>query len=115
MFLTQSKTQEHYVPVQQYIRLQNLFTYDGVYNPANVCHAWLYLEAQTGGDGGGDLADDGVEVAVGRSLHAQLAAADVVDGLVVNHEGAVAQVQCGVRCQDRVVRLHNRTCNLQIR
>lgn len=49
----------------------------------------LYLEAEAGSDGGGDLADDGVEVAVGRPVHAQLSAADVVDCLIVHHEGAV--------------------------
>ena len=63
------------------------------------------IEAQGGGDGGHDLADQTVEVGVGGTLDVQVAAADVVDGLVVDHEGAVGVLQGGVGGQDGVVGL----------
>ena len=53
------------------------------------------------------LADQTVEVGVGGSLDVQVAAADVVDGLVVHHEGAVRVLQGGVGGQDGVVGLHH--------
>ena len=42
---------------------------------------------------------------VRRALDVQVTAADVVDGLVVDHEGAVGVLQGGVRGQDGVVGL----------
>ena len=68
-------------------------------------HVQGSVEAQRGGDGADDLADETVQVGVGRALDVQVAAADVVDGLVVDHEGAVRVLQGGVGRQDRVVRL----------
>merc|ERR1711973_357704 len=52
-------------------------------------HVQGSVEPQGGGDGGHNLADQPVEVGVGWPLNVQVAPADVVDGLVVNHEGAV--------------------------
>merc|ERR1719186_1143853 len=52
-------------------------------------HIELSVESKRGGDGGDDLADEPVEVGVGRPLYVQVTAADVVDGLVIDHEGAV--------------------------
>ena len=63
------------------------------------------VEAQWGRDGGDNLADQPVQVGVRRPLDVQIPAADVVDGLVVDHEGAVRVLQGGVRGQDGVVRL----------
>ena len=54
------------------------------------------IEAQGGGDGGHDLADQTVEVGVAGTLDVQVTAADVVDGFVVHHEGAVGVLQGGV-------------------
>ena len=65
------------------------------------------VEAQGGSDGGHDLADQTVEVGVGGALDVQVTAADVVDGLVVDHEGAVGVLQGGVGGQDGVVGLDN--------
>ena len=42
---------------------------------------------------------------VGRSFDVQVFPADVVDGLVVHHEGAVGVLEGGVGREDRVVRL----------
>ena len=46
-------------------------------------------EAKTGGDGRDDLRDDAVKVREAGASNAEVLAADVVDGLVVDHEGAV--------------------------
>ena len=52
-------------------------------------------------------ADQTVEVGVGGALDVQVTAADVVDGLVVDHEGAVGVLQGGVGGQDGVVGLNH--------
>ena len=51
------------------------------------------------------MTDQSVQVGVGWSLDVQVAAADVVDGLVVDHEGAVGVLQGGVGGEDGVVGL----------
>ena len=76
-------------------------------------HVQGAVEAEGGGDGGDDLADQTVEVGVGGALNVQVAAADVVDGLVVDHEGAVGVLQGGVGGQDGVVGLHDGGGHLQ--
>jgi len=53
------------------------------------------------------LSDQAVQVLVVRALDSKVAAADVVDGLVVNHEGAVAVLEGGMCGKDGVVRLDN--------
>ena len=72
------------------------------------------IEAQGGGDGGHDLADQTVEVGVGGTLDVQVPAADVVDGLVVDHEGAVGVLQGGVGGQDGVVGLDHSGGHLEM-
>ena len=74
-------------------------------------HIKSSIKPERGGDGGHNLADQTVEVGVGWSLDVQVAAADVVDGLVVHHEGAVSVLQGGVGGQHRVVGLHH-SCNV---
>ena len=61
------------------------------------------------------LSDETVQVLVVGALNAEVPAADVVDGLVVNHEGAVRVLQSGVGCEDGVVRLNNGGGNLRRR
>ena len=61
------------------------------------------------------LSDETVQVLVVGALNAEVPAADVVDGLVVDHEGAVRVLQSGVSCEDRVVRLDNGGGNLGCR
>jgi hypothetical protein len=53
------------------------------------------------------LSDQAVQVLVVGTLNAEVTAADVVDGLVVNHEGAVGVLEGGVGGEDRVVGLDN--------
>merc|ERR1719154_884697 len=65
------------------------------------------IKSQRGGDGGDNLTDHPVKVGVGRTVNVQVPPADVIDGLVVNHEGAVGVLQGGVGGQDGVVGLHH--------
>lgn len=51
------------------------------------------------------LSNQTVQVDVVGALETEVAAADIVDGLVVDHEGAVGVLQGGVGGQDGVVRL----------
>ena len=69
-------------------------------------HVERAVEAQRGGDGGDDLPDEAVEVDVAGLLDVHVTVADVVDGLVVHHEGAVGVLQGGVGGEDGVVGLH---------
>merc|ERR1712113_340021 len=75
-------------------------------------HVQGSVEPQGGSDGGYDLSDQPVEVGVGWPLNVQVTTADVVDGLVVNHEGAVGVLQGGVGGQDGVVGLDHSSGNL---
>ena len=71
------------------------------------------VEAKRSGDGGHDLAQQSVEVGVGGTTNVQIASAQVVDGFVVHHEGAVGVLQRGMGGQDGVVGLHHRGRNLR--
>lgn len=53
------------------------------------------------------LGDQSVEVLVVWSLDVEVPATDVVDSLVVDHEGAVGMLKGGVRGEDGVVGLDN--------
>jgi hypothetical protein len=53
------------------------------------------------------LSNQAVKVLVVGALETEVTAADVVDGLVVDHEGAVGVLQGGVGGQDGVVRLNH--------
>merc|ERR1719384_2240793 len=61
------------------------------------------VEPQGGSDRGDALGEQSVEVGVGGSLNAEVSAADVVEGLVVNHEGDVGVFHHGVGAEDGVV------------
>jgi hypothetical protein len=65
------------------------------------------IETQGGGDRRDDLSDQAVQVLIAGALNAEVAAADVVDGLVVNHEAAVGVLKGSVGSQDGVVGLNN--------
>lgn len=53
------------------------------------------------------LCNQAVEVLVARTLNAKITTADIVDGLVVDHEAAVGVLESGVGGQDGVVWLNN--------
>ena len=61
------------------------------------------IEAERGRDRRDNLRDKPVEVGVARPLDVKVPPADVVDRLVVDHEGTVRVLQSGVRAQGRVV------------
>merc|ERR1711962_1168557 len=73
------------------------------------------IEPQGGGDGGHDLTDQPVQVGVGRPLDVKVPTADVVDGLVVDHEGTVGVLQSGVGGEDVVLGLNDSGGNLRSR
>jgi len=54
------------------------------------------IKPQRSSDGRDNLADETVQVSVGWALNVQVPSADVIDGLIVNHEGAVRVLQSGV-------------------
>ena len=51
-------------------------------------------------DRGDNLTNQTIQVGVRRPLNVQVPAADVIDGLVVHHEGAVGVLQRGVSRQN---------------
>lgn len=53
------------------------------------------------------MTHESVQVGVGWSLNVQVSSADIVDGLVINHESTVRVLQGGVGGQDRVVGLNH--------
>ena len=63
------------------------------------------IEAQRGRDRRDNLTNQTVQVGVGGALDVQVATADVIDGFVVDHEGAVRVFQGSVGGQDGVVGL----------
>jgi len=63
------------------------------------------VESERRRDGGHDLTDEPVQIGVGGTLNVQVPSANVVDGLIVDHEGTVRVLQRGVGREDRVVRL----------
>merc|ERR1712029_535485 len=72
-------------------------------------HIESSVKPERGRDGGHNLTNQTVEVGVGWPLNIQVAAADVIDGLIVHHEGTVRVLQGGVGGQDGVVGL-NHSC-----
>ena len=70
------------------------------------------IEAEGGGEGGNNLADETVEIGVGWALDVEGTAAKVVEGLIIDHEGAVGVVNHGVGGKDGVVWLDDSGGNL---
>jgi len=58
------------------------------------------------------LGDETVQVSVSGTLDVEGAAADIIDGFVVEHDGHIRVLQKGMRGQDAVVRLHHRSRDL---
>jgi hypothetical protein len=65
------------------------------------------IETKGSSERGHDLTDETVEVGVGRSLDVEGSSAHVVEGLVIEAEGAVGVLQEGVRGKHVVVRLND--------
>ncbi len=71
------------------------------------------IEPQRCCDGGDNLADKLVQVGVGGAVNTKVSSADIIDGLIVDHEGAVGELQCGVCTESWVVGLNNCCGNLE--
>ena len=69
------------------------------------------IKAEGRRDARDDLGDDPVEVLEARRGDSEVLAADVVDGLVVDHEGAVDVLERRVGREDRVVGLDDRVAD----
>jgi hypothetical protein len=65
------------------------------------------IEPKRGGDRGHDLGDETVEVGVGWALNVEIAAADIVERLVVEHDGHISVLKKRVDTEHSVVRLHH--------
>jgi len=74
-----------------------------------------FVLPERGRDGGHDLSDEPVQIGVGWPLDVEVPAADVVDGLIVDHESAVRVLQSGVGGQDGVVRLNDCSGDLKLK
>jgi hypothetical protein len=70
------------------------------------------IETKGGGQGRDDLGDETVEVGVGRTLNVETTTADVVEGLVIEHDGDVGVLEEGVGGEDGVVWLDDGGGNL---
>ena len=70
------------------------------------------VKSKRSSDGGHDLTNQTIEVGVGWPLDIEVPTADVVDSLIVDHEGTVGVLQGGVGGEDGVVRLNNSSGHL---
>jgi len=65
------------------------------------------IESEGSGQGGDNLGNKSVKVGVGWSLDVEVSSADIVDGLVIDHDGDIGMLEEGVGGQDGVVWLNN--------
>ena len=65
------------------------------------------IESEGGSQRGDDLSDESVQVGVGGSLDVEVSSADVVDSLVVEHDGDVGVLEEGVGGEHGVVGLND--------
>jgi len=63
------------------------------------------IESERGSEGGDNLGNESVQVGVGGSLDIEVSSADIVDGLVIEHDGDIGVLKEGVSGEDGVVRL----------
>jgi len=76
-------------------------------------HVQGTVEPQRGGQRRDDLSDEPVEVGVGGPLNIEVPPADVVNGLVVKHDGDVGVLEERVGGQNRVVGLNDGSRDLR--
>ena len=65
------------------------------------------VESEGGSQGGDNLRDESVQVGVGWSLDIEVSSADIVNGLVVEHDGDISVLEEGVGGENGVVWLNN--------
>ena len=76
-------------------------------------HVQSTIKSEGGSDGGDNLANESVQVGVGRSFDVQVSAANIINSLIVDHEGTVRVLKSGVGGQDGVVGLYHGRGNLR--
>ena len=83
----------------------------GIWHQVSLELVQIYVEGtvepEGGGNAGHDLSNQSVQVGITRALDIQIPAADIIDGLVVDHESAVGVLEGGVSSEDGVVRLNH--------
>ena len=70
------------------------------------------IESEGSSEGGDNLSDESVEVGVGGSLDVEVSSADIVDGLVVEHDGDISVLEERVGGENGVVGLNNGCADL---
>ena len=65
------------------------------------------IESEGGSERGDNLSNESVQVGVGGSLNVEVTSADVVDSLVVEHNGNIGVLKEGVGGEHGVVRLND--------
>ena len=70
------------------------------------------IKPQGSSDGGHYLAHEAVKIRVGRALNVEVSTTDVIDGLIIYHEGTIRVLQGGVGGEDGVVGLNDSCGNL---
>lgn len=65
------------------------------------------IESEGGSERGDNLSDESVQVGVGWSLNVEVSSADIVNGLVIDHDGDISVLEEGVSGEDGVVWLNN--------
>jgi len=65
------------------------------------------IESEGGSEGGDNLSDESVQVGVGWSLDIEVSSADIIDGLIVEHDGDIGVLEEGVGGENGVVWLNN--------
>jgi hypothetical protein len=70
-------------------------------------HVQGTIETEGCGQGGNDLGNQSVKVGVGGSINVEGSLADVIDGLIVEHEGNISVLKEGVGGEHRVVGLND--------
>lgn len=70
-------------------------------------HVQGTIETERSGQRGDDLSDQSVKIGVGGAFNIEGATADVVDGLVIEHDGDISVLKEGMGGEHRVVGLNN--------
>ena len=70
------------------------------------------IKPQGSSDGGHNLTYQPIQVSICRALNIEVSTADVIDGLIIYHEGTIRVLQGGVGGEDGVVGLNHSCGNL---
>jgi len=71
------------------------------------------IESEGGSERGDNLSNKSVQVGVGGSLDIEVSSADIIDGLIVEHDGDISVLEERVGGEDGVVRLNDGSGDLR--